>query len=98
VEGRAFDSISLHTVDGDEVPITRALNGDTVKLSPEAALEPGQAYEISIPSGAVQDRYKNDSTPETIRFRTQGSDTIPEVRAGRYGCQSTDNSYLFRKG
>ncbi|QSX05872.1 Ig-like domain-containing protein [Sedimentibacter sp. zth1] len=80
-EGRAFDDISLRVRDGDEVDIKRKLSGNTVTLSLETGVEmkPGATYEIFIPEGAVQDRFKNDSSVKTILFIIKGNNTRPEV-------------------
>lgn len=81
VQGSAFEAISLSIRSGEAVPVTRSLNGDKVTLSLEGAaeLKPGTVYEMSVPAGAVRDRFKNESSAKTIQFVTQGDDKIPKV-------------------
>ncbi len=97
-QGTAFEDILLlYTSSGAEVPISRGLTGNTVilTLGPGAGLEPGQAYEVRLPAGAVQDRFKRKSSSDTIQFKTRGEEIPPEI-TGIYPADNADGINIYQ--
>ncbi|MFA5527883.1 MAG: Ig-like domain-containing protein [Peptostreptococcales bacterium] len=79
-KGKKFSNILLRTSAGKVVAFTPVLNDDKVTLSlGEDSMEHGTVYEIHIPSGVVQDRFFNENTEKTIRFRTEDTFEKPAI-------------------
>ena len=79
--GSAFQYIALNSRDGKKVNITAELSGNTVTVSPVGGetLAAGEVYSLSIPEGAVNDRFRNRSAGKTVQFAVQSSDVKPEI-------------------
>lgn len=80
VAGDAFSGNNwLRTAADQVVSVTPTLNGDTLTLNPKEPLKPGMVYEISIPSGAVRDRFMNENGAQTITFKTAADTAAPVI-------------------
>ena len=76
-----FNAICLTQRDGQTVPITRELNGNTVTigLADGGKLEAGCVYTLSVPQNAVLDRFNNRNRAKTIQFAVASKTANPEV-------------------
>ncbi|HOM43083.1 MAG TPA: Ig-like domain-containing protein, partial [Bacillota bacterium] len=69
-KGSSFYDISIRSKAGRVIPSDAFLSGNEVYLNLDKALEPATIYEISVPAGAVRDRFENVSIGKLIQFRT----------------------------
>ena len=78
-QGRAFNSISLSTRGGDALDAAVTLSGDTVTLNlTNTSLQSGTVYQLQVPAGAVQDKYQNENTADTVLFLC-GGEGAPQI-------------------
>jgi len=79
--GSAFQYIALSSRDGKKVNITAELSGNSVTVSRAGGetLAAGGVYTLSIPEGAVKDRFRNRSVGKAIQFSVQSSDAAPAI-------------------
>jgi len=79
VKGSSFQNISIRSVAGRVISSYVELYENKVYLNIQEILEPGTIYEITIPAGAVCDRFENVSNPKLIRFRTETDGKASEI-------------------
>lgn len=79
-EGSAFTDKWLCTADGLTVPVTPTMKDSTVTLIPGYPLKAGTVYEITVPAGAVRDRFMNENSDSMLRFKTISDGTAAVVK------------------
>jgi len=77
--GSSFRDISIRSKAGRAIPFSASLNGNKVTLDLRETMEPATIYEISVPAGAVRDRFENVSIGKLIQFRTAADNKGPEI-------------------
>ena len=78
-KGSSFQDISIRSKAGRVIPSDAFLSGNEVYLNLDKALEPATIYEISVPAGAVRDRFENVSIGKLIQFRTAADNKGSEI-------------------
>lgn len=77
--GSSFQDISIRSKAGRVIPSNASLSGNKVTLYLRETMEPATIYEISVPAGAVRDRFENVSIGKLIQFRTAADNKGPEI-------------------
>ena len=77
--GSSFQDISIRSKAGRVIPSDASLSGNKVTLYISETMEPATIYEISVPAGAVRDRFENVSIGKLIQFRTAADNKGPEI-------------------